>query len=185
MSKIEKFSDFSPKTDISAGIIIVLKNEKILLCHPTKSKWIGTYSFPKGGVEKDESIIDAAMRECFEETSIIINPNKISNINNPIIVDYINKKGIKYKKVYLYVLYIDDISEIGLDSEIIPKENLERIFEPFFSTHTSKGKALKGRGLGLSLVFRIIREHLGNIQITSKIDIGTTFTINIPFLNTY
>ena len=35
------------------------------------------------------------------------------------------KKGVVYKRIYLYTLYINDVSEIGLDSEVIPKEKLQ------------------------------------------------------------
>ena len=56
----------------------------------------------------------------------------------------------------------------------IPKENMEKIFEPFFSTHVTKG-----RGLGLSIIFRIIREHLGSIEVQSETGKGSTFKIKL------
>ncbi|OGC19998.1 hypothetical protein A2292_02870 [candidate division WOR-1 bacterium RIFOXYB2_FULL_46_45] len=65
-----------------------------------------------------------------------------------------------------------EISDTGCG---IPKENMEKIFEPFFSTHVTKG-----RGLGLSIVFRIIREHLGKIDVSSKVGTGSTFKIVLP-----
>lgn len=97
----------------------------MLFCHPSNSKWFGTYSFPKGGVESGESEIDAALRELREESSVIVIKSQITNIKDPIIVDYQTKKGEKYKKIYLYTVYINDISEVGLDSEIIPTEKLQ------------------------------------------------------------
>ncbi len=108
----------------SAGVVIILKNEKILLCHSTNSEWYKTYSFPKGGIEKDETKIDAAIRELKEETSIKIRKSQIDN-KEPIVVEYKDSKGIIYKKVYLYKVYINDISEIGLREEIIPKKKLQ------------------------------------------------------------
>jgi signal transduction histidine kinase len=57
----------------------------------------------------------------------------------------------------------------------IPPENLEKIFEPFFSTSVTKG-----RGLGLSIVFRIVREHLGSIDIESQVGKGTKFILKFP-----
>lgn len=128
INRIDKFFEFEPfesKIKKSAGVIIILKNEKVLLCHPTRSKWFGSYSFPKGGIEEDESTLDAALRELKEETSVVINKNKISNIKDPIIVDYVNKKGIKYKTITLYTVYINDVSEINLPSEIIDLERLQ------------------------------------------------------------
>jgi two-component system NtrC family sensor kinase len=59
----------------------------------------------------------------------------------------------------------------------IPGENLPRIFEPFYTT---KGK--KGTGLGLSVIWGIIDNHNGTINVESKVGSGTTFTIHIPVL---
>lgn len=128
INKINKFFEFDPfesKMKKSAGVVIILKGEKVLLCHPSNSRWFGTYSFPKGGLEEGETTLDAAIRELREETSVIVNNNQISNLEDPIIVTYENKKGTKYKTVTLYKVYINDVSEIGLESEIIPKEKLQ------------------------------------------------------------
>ena len=128
INKINKFFEFDPfesKMKKSAGVVIILKGEKVLLCHPSNSRWFGTYSFPKGGLEEGETTLDAAIRELREETSVIVNKNQISNLDDPIIVTYENKKGTKYKTVTLYKVYINDVSEIGLESEIRPKEKLQ------------------------------------------------------------
>lgn len=58
----------------------------------------------------------------------------------------------------------------------ISKENLEKIFMPFYS---SKAYG-KGTGLGLSIVNRIIKEHGGKINVKSLPGKGTTFTISLP-----
>jgi len=56
----------------------------------------------------------------------------------------------------------------------IPEKNLEKIFEPYFTTKFS------GTGLGLMLVYRIIREHSGMINVKSREGEGTKITITIP-----
>jgi two-component system, NtrC family, sensor kinase len=55
----------------------------------------------------------------------------------------------------------------------IPQELMSRIFEPFYSTKNQD----KGVGLGLSVVYGIIKEHLGSIRVESEVGIGSTFTI--------
>jgi len=53
----------------------------------------------------------------------------------------------------------------------IPKENIQKIFDPFFSTKE------KGNGLGLAAVYSIIKRHEGFISVESKVNKGTTFYI--------
>lgn len=56
----------------------------------------------------------------------------------------------------------------------IPKENLDRIFEPLFTTKQ------KGIGLGLVIVKNIIEGHGGSIHVQSEVGKGTIFTISLP-----
>jgi Signal transduction histidine kinase len=57
----------------------------------------------------------------------------------------------------------------------IPKENLKKLFTPFFTTK-EKGK---GVGLGLAVCYGIIQRHKGKIEVESEVGKGTTFTIKI------
>ncbi len=58
----------------------------------------------------------------------------------------------------------------------IRPEDLERIFDPFFSTKPSG----RGIGLGLAISYRIVQEHRGAISVQSEVGRGTTFTVSLP-----
>ncbi|MBE7445158.1 MAG: HAMP domain-containing histidine kinase [Planctomycetia bacterium] len=58
----------------------------------------------------------------------------------------------------------------------IADKDLAKIFEPFFST--KKGT---GSGLGLWICYNIITEHGGRIGVKSKLNVGTTIQITLPF----
>ncbi len=60
----------------------------------------------------------------------------------------------------------------------IPAEHIEKIFDPYFSTK-AKG-AVKGTGLGLSISHSIISNHGGEITVTSRVGVGTTFHVLLP-----
>ena len=59
----------------------------------------------------------------------------------------------------------------------ISPENLDRIFDAFFTT---KKEVLKGVGLGLSVCYGFIKEHGGNVDVESELGKGTRFTICLP-----
>ena len=76
-------------------------------------------------------------------------------------------------------LFLRDAVEIVIsDSGTgIPSHELDKIFEPFYTTKT------EGTGLGLSMVQRIIDDHGGTVDVKSKEEKGTTFYIKLPVGN--
>ena len=58
----------------------------------------------------------------------------------------------------------------------LPKEALDRIFEPFFSTKA------KGTGLGLAVSYGIVQNHMGDIRAYSKPGKGASFIVEIPLI---
>jgi len=63
----------------------------------------------------------------------------------------------------------------------IAPENIQRIYDPFFTTKTSPREGqTRGTGLGLSVTYGIIQEHAGKIRVESNPGAGTTFTLDFP-----
>lgn len=66
----------------------------------------------------------------------------------------------------------------------IDKSDQERIFERFYRVDKARSQSLGGTGLGLAIVKHIVQSHKGLLQLNSKLNQGSTFTIKIP-LSTY
>jgi signal transduction histidine kinase len=62
----------------------------------------------------------------------------------------------------------------------IPRDQIQHIFEKFYQADTQAPLALRGAGLGLAIAKSILTAHNGEIQVESRVGVGTTFTIRLP-----
>jgi PAS domain S-box-containing protein len=62
----------------------------------------------------------------------------------------------------------------------IPESELPKIFDRFHRATTSQGRSYEGTGIGLALVQELIKLHGGAIQVESKVNQGSTFTVTLP-----
>ncbi|BEP27976.1 cache domain-containing protein [Helicovermis profundi] len=118
---------------------------------------------------------------CDEELTINSVPGAFSHIftnfiMNSIVHGFKDRQGgiinidIKEEKNILKIEYSDNGSGIE-------KENLKKVFEPFFTTNRGNG----GSGLGLNIVYSIVTQQLkGTIVVESKKSIGTKFIVRVP-----
>ena len=69
------------------------------------------------------------------------------------------------------------VSDTGIG---IDEASLSSIFEEFYRVQIPSTRYTTGTGLGLSIVKRIVESHFGKIEVESKVDKGTTFTVKLP-----
>lgn len=110
------------------------------------------------------NIINNAVDAMDGEGHIHINMSRIAH-DDPYLKQFAAAKAKSYCKITLAD------SGHGMDQHTI-----DRIFEPFYTTK----EVGKGTGLGLSIVHNIVKEHEGEISVTSQLGHGTTFTILLP-----
>jgi len=97
--------------------------------------------------------------------------NIITNACEAMDDSQVKKMDIKISKNEPY--FNVEISDSGCG---IPKDNMNKLFTPFFTTK----KMGKGTGLGLAIVYGIIKMHKGDIRAVSEQSKGTTFIIKLP-----
>ncbi len=126
---------------------------------------LGTVLFDKG--QFDQVIINL----CVNARDAMDGNGKIEIVTKPLTLDNPLPKGHEIVPAGDYITIA--VADTGSG---IPKENLERIFEPFFSTK----EVGAGTGLGLSTVYGIVHQANGFIFVDSASGKGTTFTIYLP-----
>ena len=63
----------------------------------------------------------------------------------------------------------------------IPENELPKLFERFHRVEGAHGRSFEGSGIGLALVYELVRQHGGGISVESEVGSGTTFTVSVPF----
>ncbi|MCD7840570.1 MAG: HAMP domain-containing histidine kinase [Erysipelotrichaceae bacterium] len=103
----------------------------------------------------------------------------INLINNAI--KYTNDNGIVTINVKKTVLGVEvSVQDTGIG---MSKEAISHIFERFY--RSDKSRKIEGNGLGLSIVKRIIDLHQGTIDVVSREDVGSEFTVKLPENRTF
>ena len=86
-------------------------------------------------------------------------------------------------EILVYISDLDDKIKIDIrdTGSGIPEDSLDTIFDRFSQVVNSKREASSnGSGLGLTITKRLVELHNGKISVTSKVNVGSTFTIVLP-----
>ena len=98
--------------------------------------------------------------------------------------------AVKYRKqdepLDIYIRTWNDEQKLYLairdTGQGIKKENLKKIFDKFYRVHTGNKHDVKGFGLGLAYVKKVVDLHQGDIKAESEVGKGTKFTISLPVI---
>ena len=120
------------------------------------------------------------------EAPVNLSPIKGSKVSLEEIFHNLISNGIKYNKaggwakVKLYERDEEVWVEISDNGLGMNEEHLQRIFDEFYRVDGRRNAPIKGSGLGLSIVKRLVEAHGGMIDVESRFGEGTTFKIGFP-----
>ena len=126
--------------------------------------------------EAEEKHIKIGLVEQEDVTEIMADPEFLRSVFNNLFINAVQSMEAKGGNLNVKISPDDgfvrfDISDTGYG---ISKENIPKIFEPYFSTKET------GTGLGLAIVYKIVEIHHGTIEVSSREGSGTSFTIKLP-----
>ncbi len=132
-------------------------------------------------VEKYNGTLDAELNA--EDPIVYVDEMHFTNV-----IFNLLDNAVKYKKpegdLKLKVRTWNESGKLHISIEDngigIKKENLKKIFDKFYRVHTGNLHDVKGFGLGLAYVKKIITDHKGTIRAESELNVGTRFIIELP-----
>lgn len=130
-------------------------------CKKKRIQFQLTFSAESSYVKADKSKIGQVIY------NLIDNAIKFSPENTTVYIS-VREKG---EKAYI------SIKDTGSG---IAKENLDKIWDRFYKSDTSRGRDKKGSGLGLSITKEIIQAHNEHIDVISTVGVGTEFIFTLP-----
>ena len=117
------------------------------------------------------------------ESYILANKSHFSQIIGNLIknaIEAMNQSQNKELRIYTGVEKDELCISIEDSGEGISSENLERIFEPLFTTKNGEEGQPLGNGLGLPFCKKMIENYGGKLEVQSERGVGTKFTIRVP-----
>ena len=164
---VEGLLEFSrPKQSsrkIPFSINAIIEQTLFLLKHHDRFKWLTVERQLGDGLPQIQADSERLV-QCF--MALMLNA-----------MDAMNSRGVLTVRTRRNPQRTDEILAEFIDTGTgIKQEDLPKIFEPFFTTKPQG----RGTGLGLSVVYGIVEEHRGRIEVESQMGVGTNFKVFLP-----
>ena len=122
----------------------------------------------------------AALTVQCEADTLVLNPDLMHSLLNHLIVNAANAYDADAPEKPILLTVTGKTFSVSDRGRGIPKEAIDRIFEPFFRVDKSRSKKQGGSGLGLALVKTIADAHGAAITVDSEPGKGTTVSVTLP-----
>jgi two-component system phosphate regulon sensor histidine kinase PhoR len=153
---------------------------------------------------KESSNIEEVINDAIEHVSLILEDREgtidihfgairktvlLNDVHFTNVIVNVLENAIKYTpgipKIDIYTENIKDMVLIKIKDNGVGMSKIaqKRIFEKFYREHTGDIHNVKGHGLGLAYVKRIVEDHNGQIYVESEKGKGSTFIIKLPLIN--
>lgn len=133
--------------------------------------------------EKSNFLLKSSIEE---NIFVTMDKNKIKQIMYNILsnsIKFLKNEGQVFMSLrVIKEKIIIDIIDNGIG---IPEEDIPYIFERFYRGNNLKNRKVPGSGLGLAITKALVEAHNGNIEVESKINLGTKFTVILPLEDYY
>jgi signal transduction histidine kinase len=156
------------RPDIQLGRLDVLVARACEVARNSRSKIVNIFTECPGEVlvEMDEVLIQRLL------ANLISNAIDASSVDAVIRVELLRLMKNDAGRDWLRIRIVDE-------GEGIRKEDLNRVFTPYFTTK-NRGDEGRGFGLGLAICRKIVNLHGGNLSIASQLKKGTTVQVDLP-----
>ena len=122
------------------------------------------------------------------DTIIVADAEQLKRVINNIVSNSVKYLGREDGTGVIDIRLLDELDSIRVEIEDngigIKKSNLKSIFDKFYRVPTGSIHNVKGFGLGLAYVKKVVTDHGGTIKVESELDKGTKFIISVPLNNT-
>lgn len=155
-------------------------------------------------IEKESSNVEEVIMDAIEHVNLILEDRKgtitthleaarttvlMNDVHFTNVIVNVLENAIKYSvevpDIDVYTENIKDMILIKIQDKGLGMSKIaqKRVFEKFYREHTGNIHNVKGHGLGLAYVKRIVEDHNGQVYVESEKGKGSTFTIKLPLIN--